>query len=119
VGRGPEHHVRVEHESVHPICPACLAELRRRRRAFWPMRYLGGIALAGGICGVVTVPILLWAMNLSPAERRTMEGIGWASGVLLLVGVFGLWVARGYSVPRSLFDMTGRGWECVGVEEAR
>jgi hypothetical protein len=72
VGRGEHHHERVTHTSTHPLCAACMAELRRLRRRFWPLRYAGGIALT-------------------------------------------LRAARRFSVPGSLFDMTGNGWECIGV----
>jgi hypothetical protein len=118
VGRSAEHHVRVEHVSVHPICPACLADVRRRRRTFWLLRYLGGFALAAGLCGVIAVPILLLIMNLAPAERRQMTGVGWASAAPLLLGLATLALARRLSVPKSLLDMTDHGWECVTVEDS-
>ena len=115
VGRSEHHHERVTHTSTHPLCAACLAELRRLRRRFWPLRYAGGIALAAALCAVIAPPILLACMQLAPDERRQIIATG-AAGVLLLpTALLTLRAARRFSVPGSLFDMTGNGWECIGV----
>jgi hypothetical protein len=115
VGRSAEHHVRIEHASSHLLCDSCLDELRRRRRWFWPIRYAGGIGLAAALCGVVTVPVLLYCMRLSTSERREIISIGLVAAILLPVAIIALAVARRYSVPASLLDMTGRGWECISL----
>lgn len=117
VGANQHHHVRVEHSSTHPLCSACLQQLRYRRRWFWPIRYAGGTALAAGICGVVTVPILLWCLHLNADEHREVISTGIVSLVLLVAGIWTLGYARHLSVPPTLLDMTGRGWECVSVRE--
>ena len=105
VGRSAEAHTRIEHVSAHPMCPSCRDELRGRRRWFWPIRYAGGVGLAAGICGIITIPVVLYSMKLNPAER-------------LPAGLVGLAVARRFSVPPPLLEMTRNSWECVAVRPA-
>ena len=71
--------------------------------------------LAIALCGIVSVPVLLYSMHLDADERGTLIPIGVAAAVLLPTSLYLLWVARRYSVPASLVDMTANGWECVGV----
>jgi hypothetical protein len=115
VGRSQHHHERVTHTSTHMLCPPCLTELRRRRRRFWPLRYAGGIALAAALCAVIATPILLACMRLAPDERSQMIATGAAGLLLLPAAGMTLRAARRFSVPACLFDMTGNGWECIGV----
>ena len=116
VGRSADHHVRIEHISMHLLCEHCLKEIVRRRKWFWPIRYAGGVGLAGGLCGVVTVPALLYLMKLSNSERQFIFLVGLVSAILLVVGLVALAVARRCSVPPTLLDMTGNGWECVSLQ---
>lgn len=115
VSLGAEHHVRVEHSSRHLLCRSCWAELSGRRRWFWPLRYAGGIAVAAGLCGIVTAPALLYFMRLTPAERSELLLTGALAIIFLCAGILGLWFARRFSVPASLLDMTSHGWECIGI----
>lgn len=115
VGRSEHHHERVTHTSTHPLCAACLTELRRRRRRFRPLRYTGGIALAAALCAVIATPILLACMRLAPDERRQMIATGAAGLLLLSAALMTLRAAQRFSVPGCLLDMTGNGWECIGV----
>ena len=117
VGR-VEDDVRIEHSSTHPLCESCLAELRSRRKWFWPMRYAGGIALAAAFCGVVAAPVLLYGMQLSASERSAVLSVGVVATILLPCAIFVLAVTRRFSVPSSLLDMTGRGWECISLRPA-
>jgi hypothetical protein len=117
VGKSAEIHTRLEHVSTHPMCSSCWEELRGSRRWFWPIRYAGGVALAAGICGAVTVPVLLYSMKLNPAERRYIIGVGIVAAVLLAAGIVALNVARRFSVPPPLLEMTRNSWECISVGE--
>jgi hypothetical protein len=116
VGRSEHHHVRVTHVSTHPLCPACLAQLRHRRRRFWPLRYAGGVTLAAACCALIAPPILLAFMHLDSGER-TQVLITAAAGLLLLpAALVMLRSARRFSVPHTLLDLTGRGWDCTAVK---
>ena len=67
------------------------------------------------LCAVIATRILLLCMNLAPDERRQIIATG-ATGLLLLpAAIMTLRAARRFSVPGCLFDMTGNGWECIGV----
>jgi hypothetical protein len=101
IGKSAEHHVRIEHRSLHAMCASCWSELRSRRRWFWPIRYASGFALAAAICGIVTVPVLLYCMRLNTAERREMIAVGAMALVLLPAALVGLAVARRFSVPAT------------------
>lgn len=117
VGRNAHHQVTVRHESTHTLCPACLEELKRRRRWFWPIRYAGGIALAAALCGIVAAPALLYCLKLDPEEHRQVVTVGIAAVALLPAAIYALRMARRFSVPEPLFDMTGGGWECTSVRK--
>jgi hypothetical protein len=54
-------------------------------------------------------------MHLTRAEREGTIILGAAAAVLLPVSLIVLRLARGYSVPSSLIDMTGRGWESIAL----
>jgi hypothetical protein len=83
------------------------------------MRYAGGIGLAAALCGITTMPIVLYCMQLNSAERRQMISIGVLAAVLLPASLYSLYVARRFSVPPTLLDMTSRGWECIAVVEIK
>jgi len=117
VGRSANHHVRIEHASTHLLCNTCLTGLRSRRRWFWPIRYAGGFGLAAALCGIVTVPTLLYCMKLNSSERGMIMSVGVLSAVLLPLALVALTIARRFSVPPCLLDMTGRGWECIALHE--
>jgi hypothetical protein len=107
--------VRAEHVSVHALCAPCLAAVRTKRRWFWPIRYAGGVVLAISICGIVTCPTLIWLMRLNPSELRSVRSIGILAVAMLPVAVFALWLARGFSVPSTLFEFTRGSWECIRI----
>ena len=118
VGKTMHSYVRARHESRHPLCQACLAQLRARRRKFWPVRYVGGFLLTASLCGLIACPILLLFMRLNRAERTQVLVTIAASVVVLPVAWLLLRTADRLSVPESLADMAGEGWECVAVSEA-
>ena len=69
------------------------------------------------MCGIVACVMLLLFLRMNRSERREVTGVAWASGVLLPLSLAVLWRARTYSVPPALLEMTGKGWECIGVSE--
>jgi len=55
--------------------------------------------------------------ELASQERREVIAVSLASALLLSAAVFLLYKARSLSVPASLLEMTGKGWECIGLKE--
>jgi hypothetical protein len=117
VGKTMHSYVRARHESRHPLCQTCLAQLRARRRRFWPVRYVGGFLLAASLCGLIACPMLLLFMRLNRAERTQVLVAMAAGAAALPVAWLLLRIADRLSVPGSLAAMAGDGWECVSVTE--
>jgi hypothetical protein len=80
------------------------------------VRYLGGVLLAAALSGLIACPILLIFMRLNREERTQVIAVLATSAVLLPVAWLLLRIADRLSVPASLVDMTGDGWECVAIK---
>jgi hypothetical protein len=117
VARSETHAIRVDHTSIHPMCPSCLAQVQSRRPWYWTLRYTGLVAFAAALCAIIAGIAVLWLMHLTNEERGQFRMLIAAGLVLLPLAVFISWLSRRYSVPASLVDMAGRGWECVGLRE--
>ncbi|MDB5322439.1 MAG: hypothetical protein JWN40_4070 [Phycisphaerales bacterium] len=79
------------------------------------MRYLGGVLLAGALSGLIACPILLFFMQLNREERTQVIAVLASAAVILPVAWLLLKTADRLSVPATLVDMTGDGWECVAI----
>ena len=69
------------------------------------------------MCGLVTCPVLLLAMNLTPSERTQVVEVLVAAAALLPISLLVQLLARRCAVPGPLVHMTGGGWECREVRE--